>query len=619
MSQDRVKLIKKITIGKPFWLWVAIVLLVAVSSAALLGILRATEAVRLEAQERFFEQYNRQQLLMAEQTARAIEQTFTVFRRNLSIVVSLFEQEGATTLRVAETQATFERIYQGLANTAIIDLVVFNKEGTVVAISPHDTYTLGRNYAWRHYYLWAKNEGKRGEMFLSPFMRLAGGQNRGAKALFVAQGIYDQKGAFEGVVMMTLNFDQLAKEMIMPVRIGKHGFAWLVDNDEQVVLVDPAGRVTDKSFKDSFLPHWPNLYQLLQSTSAGQPGMGAYDYTDPVDPTKPVHKLVGYHPVKIENRLWTLGVTTPAREVDAQLSHFLQQQERFSGTLMMIIFAGTFILCAVLLYWNHQLSRQVSRRTADLAVARERLEATFDELLASKKLVAVGHLALGLAHEIRNPLSAIRMNIQMIRKKSNASGSMQESFDIVEGEILRLNHLVNDVMDFARPRPLRLESVVISDIIHRVLQLHGETLNELGVTIETHMDEVLVAICDSEQIEQVILNLVSNAMEALEETDIPRRLSIYVKKYKPHVFIQVIDTGGGVQQKDQDKIFEPFFTTKSAGGGLGLPTIQGIVIKHQGSITYESDENGQSCFTVFLPLNGPVVDEEHSDENSISS
>lgn len=619
MGQAKKKLTNYMTIAKPFGLWSVIVLLVGVSALALLGVLRTTDAVRSEAQERFFEQYNRQQLLMAEQTAHAIEQTFSVYRRNLSIVVSLFETKSTNHKRVEETRETFKRIYEGLSDTAIIDLVVFDKVGTVVAINPHDTYTLGRNYAWRHYYQWARDIGKRGELFLSPFMRLAGGQNRGAKALFVAQGIYRPDGTFNGVVMMTINFDQLVKEMILPVRIGEYGFAWLVDNDEQVVLVDPLGRVTDKGFKDIFVPKWPKLYDLLLSTSSGEPGMGNYDYTDPADTSKSVNKLVGYHPIKIENRLWTLGVTTPAREVDAQLSLFLSQQERYSGTLMTVIFTITFILCAALLFWNHQLSRQVSSRTADLAEARGRLEATFDELLASKKLVAVGHLALGLAHEIRNPLTAIRMNIQMIRKKSNSSGSMQESFDIVEGEILRLNHLVNDVMDFARPRPLRLGPTVMSEIVQRALQLQTECLNELNVVTETHMDKNLIAVCDAEQVEQVILNLLSNAMEALTEWTGERKLSIYVSMFKPNVSIQVMDSGAGIASEDQEKIFDPFFTTKSAGGGLGLPTIQGIVLRHQGSITYDFDEQHNSCFTVLLPLGGPDLSEEGKNEKGTRS
>ena len=604
------RLFSRITIGRLFWLGIAICLLVGVSAAALIGILHTTDAVRLEAQKRFFEQYNRQQLILAEQAAHSIEETFATFRRNLSLVASLFEEDGVTRERAQLLSGTLQRMYESLMETDIIDLVVFDKAGTVVAISPSDEYTLGRNYAWRNYYQWARDEGRPGQMYLSPFMRVEGGQNRGDKALIVAQGIYNKQGSFNGVAMFTLNFDKLAKRQVLSVTIGEHGFAWLVDNNQQSVLVDPLGRVTDLGFKETFLPRWPKLYNLLLSMQDGQPGTGSYDYVDPVDPKRAVSKLVGYQPIRIEDRLWTLGVATPTREVDNLLSSFLQQQERYSGTLVLIIFTGTFILLSVLLSWNHILAIQIGHRSRDLAEARSELESTFDELLASKKLAAVGHLALGLAHEIRNPLSAIRMNIQMIRKHTRPEGRMKEHFSIVEEEILRLNRLVNDVMDFARARPLRLEESSLAPIINRVMRLFGQRFKEAGIITELQIKDELLVVCDPEQIEQVILNLVSNAIEALEESPGRRVLSVIVRRHRPYVSIQVIDSGHGIPADDLEKIFDPFYTTKASGGGLGLPTLQGIILRHQGSISVDSDLQGMTSFNILLPIQGPKEPEE---------
>ncbi len=605
------RLFSSISISNPFWLWVAICLLVGVSTAALIGILQTTDAVRLEAQKRFFEQYNQQQLTLAEQAAHSIEETFATFRRNLSLVASLFEDQGVTRERAQQLNNSLQRMYESLMETDIIDLVVFDAAGTVVAISPSDDYTLGRNYAWRNYYQWARDKGKPGQMYLSPFMRLEGGQNRGDKALIVAQGIYSKEGSFNGVAMFTLNFDKLAKRQILSVRIGEYGYAWLIDNNQQSVLVDPLGRVTDQGFKETFLPRWPKLYELLVSMQDGKPGTGTYEFVDPADPDKSVSKLVGYQPVRIEGRLWTLGVATPTREVDALLTSFMQQQERYSGTLVVIIFTGTFILLSALLSWNHTLSVQIERRTKDLAEARARLESTFDELLSSKKLAAVGHLALGLAHEIRNPLSAIRMNIQMIRKRSNAEGHLEEHFSIVEEEILRLNRLVNDVMDFARARPLRLERTSLNPIIHRVMQLFSQRFKSAQITTELQLNDELTVVCDPEQIEQVILNLVSNAIESLEESNGQRELSLIVRRHRPYLSLRVIDNGQGIAEADIDKVFDPFYTTKVSGGGLGLPTLQGIVLRHQGTITVDSVQGDKTCFNLLLPLDGPTDKSEN--------
>ncbi|MDF1529468.1 MAG: cache domain-containing protein [Sedimenticola sp.] len=585
--------------------------MVGVSTAALIGILQTTDAVRLEAQKRFFEQYNQQQLTLAEQAAHSIEETFATFRRNLSLVASLFEDQGVTRERAQQLNNSLQRMYESLMETDIIDLVVFDAAGTVVAISPSDDYTLGRNYAWRDYYQWARDKGKPGQMYLSPFMRLEGGQNRGDKALIVAQGIYSKEGRFNGVAMFTLNFDKLAKRQILSVRIGEYGYAWLIDNNQQSVLVDPLGRVTDQGFKETFLPRWPKLYELLVSMQDGKPGTGTYEFVDPADPDKSVSKLVGHQPVRIEGRLWTLGVATPTREVDALLTSFMQQQERYSGTLVVIIFTGTFILLSALLSWNHTLSVQIERRTRDLAEARARLESTFDELLSSKKLAAVGHLALGLAHEIRNPLSAIRMNIQMIRKRSNAEGHLEEHFSIVEEEILRLNRLVNDVMDFARARPLRLERTSLNPIIHRVMQLFSQRFKSAQITTELQLNDELTVVCDPEQIEQVILNLVSNAIESLEESNGQRELSLIVRRHRPYLSLRVIDNGLGIAEADIDKVFDPFYTTKVSGGGLGLPTLQGIVLRHQGTITVDSVQGDKTCFNLLLPLDGPTDKSEN--------
>jgi len=590
------------SIAKPFRLWTSILLLIAVGTLALFSILKATNAVRAEAQEKFFDQYNRQQLLLAEQAAHSMEETFLSFQRNLSLVASLFEDEPVTPQHALGLGNSLERVYQGLSDSSIIDLVVFDNTGTVISITPHDTYTLGRNYAWRNYFQWAKKNGKRDQMYLSPFMRLEGGQNRGDKALIIAQGIYDSNETFQGVAMLTVNFDELARKQILSVRIGEHGFAWLVDVSEQTVLVDPLGKVTDRKFRETFFQRWPKLYALLRSFNNGEPGMSDYEYIDPARPDTSVRKLVGYHPIKIENNLWVLGVATPVREVDALFSSFLHQQERYANTMVVVVLFVTLLLCALLLAWNHRLSQQVSGHSKDLEETRSRLESTFDELLASKKLAAVGHLALGLAHEIRNPLTAIRMNIQMIRKRYQPQQALQENFTIVEDEILRLNRLVNDVMDFARARPLRLESTSVAGIIRRVLQLFEQRFEEAGIRVSKQLEGSLTTVCDPEQIEQVILNLTSNAIEAMENSSGPRVLTIIGTTLENGITVQVIDSGSGIRPEQREQIFDPFFTTKSAGGGLGLSTLQGIVLHHQGSINVDTTSSGNTRFTLQLPL-----------------
>ena len=586
--------------------WVLLIALLIIGSLAIVSIYQEANRVRAEAREQFYEQYNRQQLLLAEQAAHSVEEFFATLKRNLGLVVSLFGDSDVSVARAETVHGTLAKVYESLEDTPIIDLVVFDRDGTVVTIFPPDPYTLGRNYAWRDYYRWARDVGKPGQMFVTPFMRMEGGQQRGNKAMILAEGIYGIDGEFLGVAAFPINFDELARRHILSVRIGEDGYAWLVDADEKSVLVDPNGKVDGQSFEEAFLPRWPNLHDFLMSTIDVIPGTGWYEYEDPSDQNRMVRKLVGYQPVRIGERLWTLGVATPEREVEALLGSFLRRQEVFSFTLAGAILTGVALLSLVLIFWNRLLSNRVEARTHDLAEARSKLETTFNELLMAKKLAAVGQLALGIVHEIRNPLSAIRMNIQMIRKKLKARGAMQENFNMVDAEVLRLNRLLNDLLGFARPRPLKLQTTDLVEVVDKVRHLMAERLAAEGIGLMTDLPSTLVALCDAEQMEQIVLNLVLNAIEAMEEIESERTITIRARAINGSVEISVGDTGPGVSDEALEKIFDPFYTTKTSGGGLGLSTVQSIVLHHHGSVEAQNQEDGGAVFKVRMPIRDEV-------------
>jgi two-component system C4-dicarboxylate transport sensor histidine kinase DctB len=157
---------------------------------------------------------------------------------------------------------------------------------------------------------------------------------------------------------------------------------------------------------------------------------------------------------------------------------------------------------------------------------------------------------------------------------------------------------------------LRLKQVAINEIVRRVMRLMSQRFEEEQVHTELQLNDELLAVCDPEQIEQVLLNLISNAVESMEEGRERKMLTIILRRHRPYVSIQVIDTGPGIPAEDHDKVFDPFYTTKSAGGGLGLPTLQGIVLRHQGSVQIEDYLEGNTCFTVLLPIDGPDNPEE---------
>jgi two-component system C4-dicarboxylate transport sensor histidine kinase DctB len=591
---------------RKFKLIISLLLIVSVTAAVLLWLRHSSNSVRAEARQRFYEQYNRQQSLMAELASHTIEERFFTFHRNLDLVVSLFEGKEVDRQRALEIRESLKKIFDSLGNSPVIDLTVFDSRGIAAVMEPADPYTLGRSYAWREYYTWARDKGQPGQMYLSPFIRLAGGIRRGDMALILAEGIYGPRREFRGVVICTLNFDELVRKHILSIHIGKQGHAWLVDTNNRTVLISPNGKIDGRRFEETLLPKWPRLYNLLRSAENGKPGSGWYEYEDPADPNVQVRKLVSHYPVRLEERLWTLGVATPEREVEALLSDFLQQQEAFTTTLLVTIFGIATLLLGLLYNWNRILSAQVERHTKELSEARARLESTFDELLVAKKVASVGHLALGLVHEIRNPLSAIQMNMQMIRKKISLDGTLRENFSIAEGEIRRLNRLLKDVLDFARSRPLRLQQAELGEITQRLIRLMNERLEAHRIRTEIRIASPLHLVCDPEQIHQVLLNLVLNATEAMQDIPGERRLTISASSRDGMAVILVNDSGGGVPHEKLGQLFDPFFTTKVSGGGLGLSMLQTIVVRHGGSVTVENELNQGATFIVSLPLMGPA-------------
>lgn len=564
------------------------------------------QVMRTEARARFFEQYNTQQLLLAQQASRTIEELFATLRRNLGIVASLFADGPVTLERAEEVSASLKRIYGLIDDMPIIDLVVFDKDGLVVGIVPEDPYTLGRDYSWRSYFKWAANEGKPGKMYLSPFLQLEGGQKRGGKALIVAGGIYSEVGEFEGVAMFTLNFDDFARSHVMNIAMGETGYAWLVDSNNGTVLVDPAGRVTGQSFEEAFGERWPVLKELLDSTKHGVPGMSWYEFEDSNDPKKSVRKLVGYSPIRFENQLWTLGVCTPERDVERVLASYFRKTKTFSTTALVTVFGGSAILMGLLLGWNRTLKDAVLEHTERLEDAQTRLESTFEELLSARKVATVGNMALGLVHEVRNPLSAIRMNMQMLKKRMGSDESATEHFSIMEGEISRLNRLLGDVMSFARPHKPKRDEVDLELLINDILLLSEERFKKADIEVETQCAPGLPAIsCDREQMTQMILNLILNAVEAMEDAPGPRVLTLALlpeEGEEGSIVLRVGDTGPGIDPENRDKIFEPFYTAKAKGLGLGLSIVEAIIARHGGEIVLDDEVACGTSFSVTLPI-----------------
>ena len=220
----------------------------------------------------------------------------------------------------------------------------------------------------------------------------------------------------------------------------------------------------------------------------------------------------------------------------------------------------------------------------------------------SQKLASIGRLAAGVTHEINNPLTTILTGIMLIQEDTDSKDSHYEELQTIVNEILRCRKIVSSLLEFARQtEPIKKEQN-LNDVIRASMVLTRKQAAFKGVTIEQSLSENVPLInLDKDQIEQVLINLTLNAVEATD----PEGRIIISTKYVPEtgiIELKINDTGKGIPQGDIGRIFEPFFSTKESGTGLGLAVTHGIVERHGGTIDVESKPGQGSSFTIRLPF-----------------
>jgi two-component system sensor histidine kinase HydH len=227
-----------------------------------------------------------------------------------------------------------------------------------------------------------------------------------------------------------------------------------------------------------------------------------------------------------------------------------------------------------------------------------------EKVRRSERLAALGRLASGVAHEIRNPLSSIKGFAQYFRDKFEVGTEDKSYADIMIQEVDRLNRVITQLLDFGRPKELRLDLHPLSQILEHPLQLIRADLSKRGITlIESPFPEEEMKV-DSDQITQALLNIFLNAMESMERGG-ALRVGIVKKPERRGVEIWISDSGPGITPGNLSKIFDPFFSTKKKGTGLGLAITANIIEAHGGEILVESREGKGTTFKIFLPSPKP--------------
>jgi signal transduction histidine kinase len=257
------------------------------------------------------------------------------------------------------------------------------------------------------------------------------------------------------------------------------------------------------------------------------------------------------------------------------------------------------------------LARSFNDMLESLESAKEEIEhAHLVQMQKASRLASLGEIISGIAHEVKNPLTGISCAVQVLQSELDSPGSKKGITTEILTQINRLDKIVKDLLSYAKPKPPQFLHAKINDVIEKALFFVYPEAKKLKVAIETNIEMDFPEMkMDPDQIQQVFLNIMINALQATPEGG-KLSISVLQKDYKirsHHRYDKVLevrfhDSGRGIPPEDLQSIFEPFFTKKTKGTGLGLFISQKIVEEHGGEITVESEVGKGSIFTVYLPI-----------------
>jgi PAS domain S-box-containing protein len=230
-----------------------------------------------------------------------------------------------------------------------------------------------------------------------------------------------------------------------------------------------------------------------------------------------------------------------------------------------------------------------------------------DKLVQADKLVLLGQLSAGIAHDIRNPLAAVNLNLQLLNRNIPADSPDHNYIDVALQGVERIHRIVEVSLNFSKPTIIEVSRLNINSLIPTILELTASSIKKKNINVELEFDDTIPEIsADAKQLQQVFVNLITNASDAIKDTGILCIKTYFERPNKPgergFTVVAIKDNGCGITEDDLPKIFNPFFTRKADGTGLGLPITQRILHQHGGIIDVESRIGYGTTFYVKLPV-----------------
>jgi signal transduction histidine kinase len=231
------------------------------------------------------------------------------------------------------------------------------------------------------------------------------------------------------------------------------------------------------------------------------------------------------------------------------------------------------------------------------------MEAASKKLVQAEKLASIGRISAGIAHEIRNALTSVKLNIQKLVQSDRLDEIEKEHLSISQEGIGQMEKFIKELLDFTRISELNLDRFSIEQILDESIKTLADTLELKKVVLEKSYEKGLPqALVDADKLKQVFLNILRNAFEAVEEKGkINISLSLLKEKEGSKIRVFISDNGCGIPEEKRETIFEPFYTTKASGIGLGLPIARKIIEQHKGTIRAKENAAKGTSFEILIP------------------
>jgi signal transduction histidine kinase len=264
------------------------------------------------------------------------------------------------------------------------------------------------------------------------------------------------------------------------------------------------------------------------------------------------------------------------------------------------LFCAAGILTGVLAERGRKQRAELERATKQLTEVYQELQDNFERMKRAERLFALGQLSAGLAHEIRNPLASVAGAAGILKRNTSLGQKDAECLEIIGKECQRLNQLVSNFLDFARPRTPKYQLIDVDMALDSVMELAAHAIGSQAIGIRKDVFPKLPRVeCDPELLKQVLLNLLMNAIQSMPDGG---DVVMSAMPRDERVLIEVKDEGCGIRPEDRDRIFDPFFTTKENGSGLGLSVAHQIVEQHGGMLSAEANPGKGMTFSLLLPF-----------------